>query len=129
MALWAMSNKKVFSILNKLDIHGKMIEKDYLVLTSRMILVPIPNVSFSVLHQLCRIVALLTVGFLVSSPVSGQSTRENNGVKRTPDVIYGRKAGMVLTVDVFEPAQKNGSDVVFLVSGGWAPIGIDCESV
>ncbi len=50
-------------------------------------------------------------------------------MKRTPDVIYGRKAGMVLTVDVFEPAQKNGSDVVFLVSGGWAPIGIDCESV
>ncbi|HEX4486249.1 MAG TPA: alpha/beta hydrolase [Terriglobales bacterium] len=45
---------------------------------------------------------------------------KGEAVKRTTDVIYGRKAGMVLTLDVFEPAKKNGAGVIFLVSGGWA---------
>ncbi len=38
---------------------------------------------------------------------------------RTGDVIYGRKHGMALTLDVFQPAQSNGCGVVFIVSGGW----------
>jgi acetyl esterase/lipase len=39
---------------------------------------------------------------------------------RTEDVIYGRRDGTALTLDVFTPAQKaNGAAVVFLVSGGW----------
>jgi acetyl esterase/lipase len=49
----------------------------------------------------------------------GQDAK-GEAVKRTTDVIYGRKAGMVLTLDVFEPAKKNGAGVIFLVSGGWA---------
>jgi acetyl esterase/lipase len=39
---------------------------------------------------------------------------------RTRDVIYGRKAGLALTMDVFAPAkQSNGNGIVFVVSGGW----------
>jgi acetyl esterase/lipase len=38
---------------------------------------------------------------------------------RTEDVIYGRKFGMALTMDVFQPAQKNGYGVIFLVNGAW----------
>jgi acetyl esterase/lipase len=39
---------------------------------------------------------------------------------RTEDVIYGRKYGMALTMDVFTPKQKaNGSAVLRIVSGGW----------
>jgi acetyl esterase/lipase len=41
-------------------------------------------------------------------------------IKRTSDVVYGRKAGMALTLDVFQPARQNGAGVIFLVSGGWA---------
>jgi acetyl esterase/lipase len=41
-------------------------------------------------------------------------------VKRTQDVVYAHKAGTALTLDVFEPAHKNGAGVIFLVSGGWA---------
>ena len=37
----------------------------------------------------------------------------------TPDVIYGRKAGMALTYDVIKPTQPNGAAVLFMVSGGW----------
>ena len=42
-------------------------------------------------------------------------------VQRTEDVIYGRKFGMALTMDVFQPAKPNGCAVLFLVNGGWLP--------
>ena len=38
---------------------------------------------------------------------------------RTEDVIYGRKCGMALTLDVFEPEKKNGAAIFFIVSGGF----------
>jgi acetyl esterase/lipase len=38
---------------------------------------------------------------------------------RTEDVVYGRKFGVALTLDVFQPAQPNGYGVIALVSGGW----------
>jgi acetyl esterase/lipase len=66
-----------------------------------------------------RNIALLAMGLLVTLPVLGQAAG-NNVVRHTADVIYGRKAGMALTLDVFTPSQKNGAGVIFLVSGGWA---------
>ncbi len=39
---------------------------------------------------------------------------------RQEDIIYGRKFGTALTMDVFSPKEKpNGAGVVFCVSGGW----------
>lgn len=38
---------------------------------------------------------------------------------RTEDVIYGRKHGVALTLDVFQPAKTNGLGILFMVSGGW----------
>lgn len=38
---------------------------------------------------------------------------------RTEDVIYGRKSGTALTLDVFQPAKPNGFGIVMMVSGGW----------
>ncbi len=39
---------------------------------------------------------------------------------RTRDVIYGRKAGLALTMDVFAPKENaNGLGIVCIVSGGW----------
>jgi hypothetical protein len=39
---------------------------------------------------------------------------------RTEDVIYGRKAGTALTLDVLTPKKDaNGAAVVWVVSGGW----------
>jgi acetyl esterase/lipase len=39
---------------------------------------------------------------------------------RTEDVIYGRKFGTALTLDVIEPTpKKNGYGIIFMVSGGW----------
>lgn len=37
-----------------------------------------------------------------------------------PDVVYGHKDGMALTMDVIKPkTNANGAAVVFMVSGGW----------
>lgn len=38
---------------------------------------------------------------------------------RTEDVVYGRKFGVALTLDVVQPAQPNGYGIVYMVSGGW----------
>jgi acetyl esterase/lipase len=45
--------------------------------------------------------------------------RGAEGVARTEDVLYGRKFGMALTMDIFQPAKPNGAGVLFLVNGGW----------
>lgn len=39
--------------------------------------------------------------------------------KRTEDVIYGRKFGTSLTLDVFQPEHPNRCAVLFMVSGGF----------
>jgi acetyl esterase/lipase len=39
---------------------------------------------------------------------------------RDKDIIYGRKFGMALTLDVFKPTKNaNGLGIIFVVSGGW----------
>jgi acetyl esterase/lipase len=40
-------------------------------------------------------------------------------VRRTEDVVYERKFGMALTLDVFQPKDPNGCGLLFLVNGGW----------
>ena len=42
-----------------------------------------------------------------------------SGVTILEDVVYGHKAGMALTFDVYQPATSNGAGVVILNSGGW----------
>lgn len=48
-------------------------------------------------------------------------------VKRQRDVIYGRKFGLALTMDVFTPKKPNGAGIIWVVSGGWfsSPEGIN----
>src|SRR5262245_12916189 len=53
---------------------------------------------------------------LFAAPSWSQSTV---GYKRTEDVVYGRKFGTALTLDVFEPEKKNGCAIFFMVSGGF----------
>src|SRR5947199_10690213 len=39
---------------------------------------------------------------------------------RTQDVVYGRKFGTALTLDVFTPKKGgNGAGLIWVVSGGW----------
>lgn len=38
---------------------------------------------------------------------------------RMEDVVYGRKFGVALTLDVIKPEKPNGFGIVYMVSGGW----------
>jgi acetyl esterase/lipase len=38
---------------------------------------------------------------------------------RKEDIIYGRKFGTALTMDVFTPEEQNGAAVIVCISGGW----------
>ena len=60
----------------------------------------------------------LARGAVASGCAPGESSSKP-AYRRTEDVIYGRKFGMALTMDVFEPAAENGYGVIFLVNGAW----------
>ena len=64
------------------------------------------------MHKILSVFLLL----LTLSTASAQST---NNFTRTEDVIYGRKFGTALTLDVFQPRPANGFGIVLMVSGGW----------
>ena len=68
-----------------------------------------------------RMKRLLLATLLGLALLSGLSTRAQEAPKytRTEDVIYGRKFGTALTLDVFEPEKKNGAAIFFMVSGGF----------
>ena len=51
--------------------------------------------------------------------LSAASAQTTNNFTRTEDVIYGRKSGTALTLDVFKPRPANGLGIVLMVSGGW----------
>ena len=61
---------------------------------------------------------LLSASLLLLA-LSGASAQTTNNFTRTEDVIYGRKSGTALTLDVFQPRPANGFGVVLMVSGGW----------
>jgi len=51
--------------------------------------------------------------------IASMARGEDAALERTEDVIYGRKSGAALTMDVFTPPKPNGLGVVHVVSGGW----------
>lgn len=52
--------------------------------------------------------------------LSHAAGRDDPTLVRQSDVIYGRKHGVALTMDIFRPTRDpSGSAIVFVVSGGW----------
>ena len=62
--------------------------------------------------------ALLFLAVLLNPPAWSQTPGKADH-ERTEDVIYGRKFGTALTLDVFRPAKPNGFGIIYVVSGGW----------
>lgn len=60
--------------------------------------------------------ATTLVGFLA---VFASLAQEKTNFKRTEDVVYGRKFGTALTLDVIQPEKPNGCGILFMVSGGF----------
>jgi acetyl esterase/lipase len=60
-------------------------------------------------------------GLVLLLCLAGSSAAQDDpALARQSDVIYGRKHGVALTMDIFRPRKgANGSAIVFVVSGGW----------
>ncbi|WP_010581908.1 alpha/beta hydrolase [Schlesneria paludicola] len=56
---------------------------------------------------------------IIACLFSSNAAWAEDAFTRVEDVIYGRKWGTALTMDVFTPKQANGAAIVFVVSGGW----------
>jgi acetyl esterase/lipase len=65
--------------------------------------------------------ALLLVSSLPLALLAQAPTSKIAPYTRTEDVVYGRKFGVALTLDVFQPTTvaPNGAAIIALVSGGW----------
>jgi acetyl esterase/lipase len=64
--------------------------------------------------------SLLPLCLLLLLTVDAARAQEALDFVRTRDVIYGRKDGLALTMDVIAPrARANGLGLIFVVSGGW----------
>jgi dipeptidyl aminopeptidase/acylaminoacyl peptidase len=62
----------------------------------------------------------LELASLVLLACGGLTRADEPAFKRTRDVIYGRRDGMALTLDVFQPLGKaNGAAIVMVISGNF----------
>jgi acetyl esterase/lipase len=57
---------------------------------------------------------------LVAAEPSVAPAQERPTFTRQADVIYGRKYGTALTMEVFTPKKANGAAAILVVSGGWS---------
>jgi acetyl esterase/lipase len=67
----------------------------------------------------CAISCLLVGVLGIAGPGRAEDPAGSAQVTERDDVIYGRKADLALTMDVFTPAKQNGAAIVHLASGGW----------
>lgn len=68
-----------------------------------------------------RLLAFAVLGLATPTPpIAECRAADGPSFTRQDDIIYGRKYGTALTLDVFRPKEHvNGLGVVFVVSGGW----------
>ncbi|HEX6961081.1 MAG TPA: alpha/beta hydrolase [Lacipirellula sp.] len=73
--------------------------------------------TFLALFAVASFVAIAHVGRAEDAKEPAKANEES--FERIDNVIYGRKFGMALTMDVFKPKEANGLGVIWVVSGGW----------
>jgi acetyl esterase/lipase len=64
------------------------------------------------MNRLLLSLLLLTASFTAHAQTLPPHTKAG-------DVVYGRKFGVALTLDVIQPEKPNGYGIVYMVSGGW----------
>ncbi len=65
-----------------------------------------------------RLIVATLIYFSLAAAQSAQA-QESLKFTRTEDVVYGRRFGTALTLDVIEPEKKTGAAVFYVVSGGF----------
>jgi acetyl esterase/lipase len=59
----------------------------------------------------------LSLPLLIAFPLAACKRKQH--FSRTKEVVYGRKFGTALTMDVIKPLRQNRAAVLWIVSGGW----------
>ena len=78
------------------------------------------NVAVGAVGLLVQLLAAPSFARADDPPAVSKPAREVVGYDRQADVIYGRKSGLALTMDIFTPRKgRNGAAVVLVVSGGY----------
>ena len=69
----------------------------------------------------CWMTGVMLCGLVGGQAVLAQSAAQSAVPPAVePDVVYGHKDGLALTMDVYRPQRRaNGAAVLFMVSGGW----------
>ena len=62
---------------------------------------------------------LLSLLLFFAATAIAQDAPAKQEESRERDVIYGRKSGLALTMDVFKPQKPNGAAVLYVISSGW----------
>jgi acetyl esterase/lipase len=67
-----------------------------------------------------RLLLCLLTCTAFTTPLTTTQAADEIGYNRQEDVIYGRKYGVALTMDVFTPNKDaNGAGIIIVISGGW----------
>jgi acetyl esterase/lipase len=70
-----------------------------------------------------RVLRLWMMLLALCAPAAAMAQPSQSSTAAIPvivrDVVYGHKAGMALTYDVFRPARPNGATIINVISGGW----------
>lgn len=66
-----------------------------------------------------RAMILTGLGLVMSLQLAAPANPGIQTSTRETDVIYRKKQGVALTMDVFRPAKPNGAAILWMVSGGW----------
>jgi acetyl esterase/lipase len=77
-----------------------------------------PRTPFRLAPLVAPTLALCLAAVAVA-PAGAQGAEKDPGFTRAQDVVYGRKFGTALTMDVFTPKNPNGLGVIVVISGGW----------
>lgn len=76
-----------------------------------------PRQTITLALTLC---CLYSMGFSIDAVGDDQpASAAPPPFERTMDVVYGRRDGVALTMDVFRPAKRNGAAVIQVISGGY----------
>lgn len=68
----------------------------------------------------CQLKTAAGLTLLLATLAAADVRAADSPYDRKQDVIYGRKFGTALTMDVFQPKEKaSGLGIIFVVSGGW----------
>jgi acetyl esterase/lipase len=79
-----------------------------------------PRLAVMVVVVVVACLASLLAPTSASAAAAAAVAAQQPAYTREQDVVYGRKFGVALTMDVFTPQQNaNGAAAVFVVSGGW----------